>query len=157
MTIQEHQTLEMHNVLSYRGKMTQQELQIRTQKIDQLLKDNQVKKSAPAVSTTFSVEQSPNGLVMDVEILIPLESKISVPSEYTWKEHFLLTNAVMIRHIGNPAGLQNTANELNQYIMQKKLIPISTGYNVTVKETKSPMELDQMEVDIYVSINPNEL
>lgn len=61
----------------------------------------------------------------------------------------------MIRHIGNPAALQNTVNELNAYIMEHQMLPITAGYNVTVKEAKTPLEIDSMEVDIYVGISPN--
>ena len=48
-------------------------------------------------------------------------------------------------------------NELNNYIVSNGLVPITTGYNVTVKEAKDPSEIDSMEVDIYVGISPNKL
>ena len=157
MGVSEHQTLEMTNVLSYRAKMTQQELQAKSQQIEQLLVQSGTKKSAPVVTTTFSVEQGANGPLMDVEILLPLDREIALPTGYTWKPHFLLTNALMIRHIGNPATLQSTINELNAYITEHQLVPISSGYNVTVKEAKTPLEIENMEVDIYVGISPNML
>ncbi len=109
----------------------------------------------PSIDLAFSVEQGTYGPVMDIEILIPLDREITPPAGYIWKPHFLLTNALMIRHIGNPAALQNAINELNAYIMEHQLVPISTGYNVTVKEAKTPLEIDNMEVDIYVGISPN--
>lgn len=157
MAILEHQTLEMSNVLSYRGKMTQQEFQAKSQEIEKFLKETGASKTISAVTTTFSVEQGPNGPVMDIEILLPLDWEITPPVGYSWKPHFLLTNALKITHTGNPAGLEQSINELNQFIIQNKLVPISTGYNVTVKEAKTPMELDQMEIDVYVGISPNKL
>lgn len=135
--------------------MTQQELQTKSQEIEKLLAETGVKRAGPATTTTFSVEQGANGPVMDIEILIPLDREITPPAGYTWKPHFLLTNALMIRHIGNPSTMQNTVNELNAYIMEHQLVPISTGYNVTVKEAKTPLEIDDIEVDIYVGISPN--
>lgn len=155
MEILKHQTLEMRNVLSYRSKMTQQELQSKAQEIEKLLSETGAMKVAPTVTTTFSVEQGLTGPVMDIEILLPLDREIDLPTGYTWKPHFLLTNALMIRHIGNPATLQNSANELHAYIVANQMVPISSGYNVTVKEAKMPLEIDNMEVDIYIGISPN--
>ncbi len=93
----------------------------------------------------------------DVEILVPLDKRIELPCGYVWKPEFLLTNALMIKYIGNPAGLTDSINTLNAYIADHQLVPISTGYNVVAKESKTPLELDRMEVDIYVSISPNKL
>ena len=151
----EHQTLEMWRLLSYRAKMTQQELNLKSQEIAKLLEQSGAKKTGGAVTGTFSVEQGPNGPLMDVEILIPLDRDIPVPAGYTWKPHFLLTNALLAKHHGNPATLQSTANELNAYMAEHQLVPITVGYNVTVKEAKTPAELDDMEVDIYVGVSPN--
>ena len=153
--VQGQQILEMRNVLSYRTKMTQQELQAKSQEIEKLLQNSGAQRSAPAVTTTYSVEQGAGGTVMDIEFLVPLDREITAPNGYVWKPHFLLTNALRIRHIGNPATLQNSINELNAYITERRLVPITTGYNVTVKEAKTPQELDNMEIDVYVGISPN--
>ncbi len=155
MTIIEHQTLEMNNVMSYRGKMTQTEIAEKSKEIEQLMKAAGANKTAPVATTTFAVEQSARGLVMDIEILVPMDKSFTLPSGYVWKSKFLLTNAVMIHYVGNPAGLNSVANELNSYIASNKLVPITTGYSVTVKEAKTPSEIDAMEVEIYVGINPN--
>lgn len=155
MNIQEHMTLEMYNVLSYRAKMSQLEFAHKGKEIEQILSAAGASKNGPTVTTTFSVQEENQEMVMDVEILIPLERKIVVPNGFVWKPHFLLTNALRIQHIGNPATLQNSANELNTYITAHQLVPISTGYNVTVKEAKTPLDLDNMQVDIYVGITPN--
>lgn len=155
MGVLEHQTLEMRNVLSYRGKMTQQELRAKSLEIEKLLTQTGAKKAGSVATSTFSVEQGANGPVMDIEILLPLDKQISIPDGYSWKPHFLLTNALKLQHVGNPSTIQRTINELNAYIMEHQLIPISTGYNVTVKEAKTPLEIDSMEVDIYVGISPN--
>ncbi|MEG0899698.1 MAG: hypothetical protein RSF40_08330 [Oscillospiraceae bacterium] len=33
------------------------------------------------------------------------------------------------------------------------IVPISTAYNVTVKEAASPTEIDKMKIDIYYILN----
>lgn len=157
MEITQNQTLEMQNLLSYRGRMTQQEFTEKAQQIERILQEHGAQKAAPVVTTTFSIEQGAMGPIMDAEILVPLNKEIPVPSGYVWKPQFLLTNAVKLHHVGNPAMLQNSVNELNAYITQHRLVPITSGYNVTVKEAKTPLELDTMEIDVYVGVSPNVL
>ena len=93
--------------------------------------------------------------MLDVEILIPLDKEISVSAPYMIKPVFRLRNAVKIRHKGNPALMQNTANELMEYIKNKGLMPITAGYNVTVQEPTSPTDVDSLIVDIYVGVSDN--
>ena len=62
-----------------------------------------------------------------------------------------------LRHVGHPAKLQESIIELNNFIVEHKLTPITVGYNVTVKEPKTPLEMDLAEVDVYVGISPNKL
>ena len=157
MQILEHQTLELHNVLSYRAKMTQQELAAKSQEIERLLQNSGAKRAANAVTATFAVEQGAAGPVMDIEILLPLDMELTPPEGYVWKPRFLLTNAVVARHVGNPATLQEASNAINAYIAEHRLTPITAGYNVTVKEAKTPLELDEMIVDIYIGVSPNVL
>lgn len=155
MEIRENEVLEMKNVLSFRGKMTQQEFAAKSQEMEQILNMTGAKKAAPVVTTTFAIEQGPLGPVMDVEILIALDREIEVPQGYVFKSHFLLTNAVMVRHTGHPSKLQDSVNALNTYITEHRLVPITSGYNVTVREAKTPLELENMEICIYVGVSSN--
>ncbi len=157
MQIKEGQTLELRNVLSYRAKLTQRELAAKSQEIEKLLQESGAKRAANPVTATFAVEQGAQGPVMDIELLIPLNREITPPEGYVWKPRFLLTNAVVVRHVGNPATLQEAANAINAYMAEHRLTPITPGYNVTVKEAKTPLELDEMIVDIYVGVSQNVL
>lgn len=157
MEIKEHEVLEMKNLLSFHGEMTQQEFAAKSQEIESIMKEYGTQKAGPVVTTTFRVEQGAMGPVMDAELLVPLDKEIPVPSGYVWKPRFLLTNAVKLHHVGHPSALQNSINELNAYITQHQLVPITSGYNVTVKEARTPLELDTMEIDVYVGISPNVL
>lgn len=51
------------------------------------------------------------------------------------------------------SGIQGVCNELNSYIVNKHLQPITVGYNVT--EKVDPLNLDETEIRIYVGISPN--
>jgi DNA gyrase inhibitor GyrI len=60
-----------------------------------------------------------------------------------------------VRHTGDPARLQETVNALTAYIQERGLTPITAAYNATVKEAKTPLEVDDMMVDVYIGISPN--
>lgn len=151
----ENTTLEMTNVISYRGKVTQQQLAQIANKIDEMIRSNKAEKSGPNVSATFAVEMSNGKPLLDVEVLVPINKVITVVDGYVFKPIFCLKNAVKVRHNGNPTGLQNTANELMAYIRQKGLTPITAGYNVIVREATNQLDVDNMIVDIYVGVTDN--
>lgn len=151
----ENAKLEMKNVLSYRTKATQQELVQVSKEIEELLKRSGTKRNGPSVSATFAVDTTGVEPILDIEILIPIDKTISVPTPYSIKPVFRLKNAVKIRHYGNLTLLQNTANELMAYIKGKCLVPITAGYNVTVQEPSTPTDVDSLIVDIYVGVSDN--
>lgn len=153
--ILENASLEMTNVLSYRGKLTQQQMIQITKEMTELIQSNNAQKTLPGVTATFAIDTSGSEPTMDIEIMYPLDRSIPVPSIYTLKPVFRLRNAVRIRHTGNPAMMQNTGNEIMQYIKEKNLMPITAGYNVTVQEPASPTDTDNLIVDIYIGVSDN--
>lgn len=48
--------------------------------------------------------------------------------------------------------MQNSVNELKRYIVEHNMVPITTGYNVTVQEPISQLDSDNLVVDIYVGV-----
>lgn len=93
------------------------------------------------------------GKLIDIEIRIPVDKKIDKTEKFTFKERLLISNALVAVHKGNPNKIQKTFYELNQYILQRGLNPITVGYNVTRKiELKNQ---DDSEIYVYVGINPN--
>lgn len=161
MGITEHETFEMKNVLSFRAKMTQKEIGVYGKQIETVLQTTESLRVDIPVTATFSVEQRNDGeQVMDMEFLIPIDRNldgVELPEGFCFKEKFYLTNAVKLHHVGHPAKLQESIIELNNFIAEHKLTPITVGYNVTVKEPKTPLEMDLAEVDVYVGISPNKL
>ncbi|SFX96332.1 AraC family transcriptional regulator [Ruminococcus sp. XPD3002] len=152
MNITENNTYEMTNVISYRGKVTQQQLSVIMNEINTIIQEKGASKTGPNVSATFAVEMEGGQPVMDVEILVPVDREISLPSGYKFKPLFRLCDAVKIRHEGNPAMLQNSVNELMGYVRNNGLTPITPGYNVTIKEPTGPSDADGLIVDMYVGV-----
>ena len=64
-----------------------------------------------------------------------------------------MVNAVLLSYKGNPAGLQNACNELNRYMVDNQLQPITVGYNIT--KHIDTINVENTEIDVYVGINPN--
>lgn len=155
MEILTNQTYEMNNVISYRAKMTQKEMNNAMNRLMTLIKDNGLTKSGYITTSTFSIEKIDNTELIDIEILCPVDKICRLPQEYTFKPIFRLLNAVKITHKGNPANLQATANLLISYINENKLTPITSMYNVTVCEPKSPADIDNMVVDMYIGVTEN--
>lgn len=153
--IKENVSLEMENVLSYRGKVTQQQMVQITQEMQNLIESNGAHKTLHGVSATYGIENTGSAPMMEVEIMYPLDKPIAVSAPYVLKPVFRLRNAVKIRHTGNPALMQNAANELMVYIKDRGLMPITAGYNVTVQEPTSPTDIENLIVDMYVGVSDN--
>lgn len=151
----ENAALEMENVLSFRGKVSQQQMVQITKEMQSLIETSGAHTTLNGVSATYAVENEGGIPVMEVEIMYPLDKAITVPSPYVMKPVFRLRNVVKIRHTGNPALMQNTANELMTYIKEKGLMPITVGYNVTVQEPSTPTDIESLIVDMYVGVSDN--
>lgn len=88
----------------------------------------------------------------DAELMLPLDKTISATSEFGWKEHLFISNAVKLSYTGTPAGFQASCNELNAYLREKGYTPITAGYTVT----KGVDQLSSMvEMEVYVGVNLN--
>lgn len=154
MEIKENQELIMENVLSFRGKVTQQQMQEEMMKIGQELQKLGIQKNGPITTATYSVEEVSGEQLMDIEILVPLDKQVQLPKEYTLKTTIKIVNALSIRHEGHPMKLQEAINELNEYILEHKKQVITATYNVTVKDAMKQEDLERMIIDVYVGCNP---
>lgn len=143
------QTLELENLMSFRGKITNTELEHIGKDLETKITLAGAKRVGNPITATFGVE----GNLLDIEILLPIDKKISNIEGYCYKEKLRITNALVAKHKGSPVRLQETCNQLNQYIVEQKFVPITVGYNVTQKV--DPVNVENSEIDIYVGISPN--
>lgn len=147
--IKENQEFELKNILSYRGKVCPNQMESLGKDMEAKINEVGAKRLNYPVTAIFGVE----GEKIDVEILMQVDRKIEDIGEYIFKEKIKIVNAVMICYKGDPKGLQKSCDELNQYILEKRLQPITAGYNVTQKI--DPINIDNTEINVYVGINPN--
>lgn len=147
--IVENQTLEVENLLSFRGNVTQAEMTVIGKEMEELVNRAGIKRKGSPITATYGMV----GDKIDVEILLPIDKETDSTEKYLYKKKIKIVNAVVAKYLGNPNGLQEACDELNHYIIEHKLIPITVGYNVTKKV--NPMNLEETEIEVYVGISPN--
>lgn len=147
--ILEGQTLELENVISFLGSVTQAEVEGIGKDMEAFVAKAGASRVGNPVTAIYGMDASK----IDVELLLPIDKQIESSQKYTYKERIRIVNAVAAKYTGNPDGLQEACNELNQYIVDHKLVPVTVGYNVTKRV--DAVDLENTEVDIYVGISPN--
>lgn len=148
------QELYIKNLLSFRKRMTQDEMKVEMKELESFLKEKQIKIIGHKISTTFSVSQAivPT---MDIEFLIPISKEFEETVKYKIKKEFKLTNALKVDYKGNPKGIQENILLMQKYIAENNLVPISGLYTITINEVQTADQLDKFEANIYLSISPN--
>ena len=151
LEIKENQELNVANVLSYKGKVKQAELENVGKEMESYIQKAGAKRVGNPTTATYAVE----GDMIDIELLMPIDKSIDSTDKFVFKNQIKIVNAVVACYKGHPLGLQEACNQLNQYIVEHKLQPITVGYNVTKKtDMLSP---ENTEIDVYVGISPNVL
>ena len=149
LEIKENQELNVTNVLSYRGKIKQAELENIGKEMESYIQNAGAKRLGNPITATYAVE----GNEPDIELLMPIDKSIDSTDKFAFKNYIKIINAVVASYKGRPIGLQEACNQLNQYIMEHKLQPITVGYNVTKKTDM--LNPENTEIDVYVGISPN--
>ena len=107
------------------------------------------KREGNPITVTYAVE----GNMIDLELIMPINKIIDSTDKFIFKSQLKIVNAVLAAYRGHPSGLQGACNQLNQYIIEHELQPITMGYNVTKKTDR--INPENTEIDIYVGISPN--
>lgn len=151
LEIKKNQELRVANVLSYRGKVSQSELENIGKEMEDYIQNVGAKRVGNPVTATYAIE----GDTIDVELLMPIDTSIKSTDKFVFKNQIKIVNALVASYKGHPMGLQEACKQLNQYIMEHNLQPITAGYNVTKKTDM--LNPENTEVDVYVGISPNTL
>lgn len=149
LEIKENQELNVVNILSYRGKVRQTEIENIGKEMEDYIQRVGAKRVGNPITATYAVE----GDAIDVELLMPVDRSIASTDNFIFKKQVKIVNAVVAAYKGHPMRLQEACNQLNQYIMEHTLQPITVGYNVTKKTDM--LNPENTEIDVYVGINPN--
>lgn len=154
MLLEEHIELYYKNLISFRKTVTQVELQNEMKNLNDFIHQNNLTIVGPKISTTYSINETMNP-TMDIEILIPVDKEFIDTNIYKFKKELKLANCLKASHKGNPTIFQNMIINVQKYIEENKLVPISTLYIVNINEAKTQEEIDSYQADAYISISPN--
>jgi effector-binding domain-containing protein len=149
--------IKIEKLLAFRKKMTQSDISMEIGLIGKFLEEKNIKKAGPFITTTFSVEGSGAEQIMDMEFLVPVDKIFETQDRYRFKPLFRVANSVYVRHEGNPNGIMGVYSELSRFMQENSLQPITTGYNVTVKEMLPGSNPEECIIDVYIGTSPNVL
>lgn len=138
--VAEHQTLKLERILS-------QKTDISDDVVPQMLKHIKMNISVLGFQICGDIVIAKQGKYL--EFLIPIDKEFDSNEHYSFKERIRLVNAARLRHYNSFSKIQKSLDELNNYITEKKLTPITVPYIV---------ERDDLDnvYDIYIGISQNE-
>ena len=142
--------LHLRNLLSFRKKLTQDEMKFENTLLANFIKTEGLQVVGPRISTTHNRDNATG--VIDFELLIPVDKAFNSTDKYKYIEDFKLSNCLKVCHIGNPAEFQKNILNLQMYIKQNNLTPISSIYTVSIKEARTTEEMNNFETESYIRI-----
>ncbi len=148
-TITEHQTLELHNLFTFRGLIAKEEIPEIEKELEQAINLAGAKRESCTIKAV-------HGLLYgkyDIELIIPINKKIEDTEKFTYKETIKILNALMAKCKGNPADVDTTLLELEKYIAVNKLLPTSVAYQVVTSMDEA--DTDNSEMVIYIGVSAN--
>ena len=149
LEIVQNQELNKEKLLSFRGRIRQTELEAVGKDMESYIRNNGANRIGDPITVTYGVDND----MVDVELLLQVDCIIPSSDKYVYKDRIRIVNALVGIYKGNPVGLQESVVQLNKFITEHKLQPITVGYNVTKNvDVQNP---DNTEINIYVGINPN--
>lgn len=148
-TIIEHQTLELHHLISFRGLIDLQEIPALEKKLEQEIHLAGAKRESGMIKAVHGFLYGK----YDIELLIPINKRIHDTDQYKYKETLKIVNALLGKHIGNPDEADETLLELEHYISTNQYLPTSVAYQVVKKINEA--EPEKSEIDIYIGVSAN--
>lgn len=82
------------------------------------------------------------------EFIIPVDRSFTGTQHYLYKSEFKLVNAVKIRHFGEISDISRKMSELNAYIEENFLMPLTSPYVIV-------QDIEHSVFDVYIGIDEN--
>lgn len=157
MEIIRNKKYSVENVLTFRGKVKQELINNIMVKAGETIKKANLEINGPAITAIHSIDNDGSNQLFDFEFIVPINGEMTSVGDYIYKNEFVIENAVMLRHMGNPQNMNSAMQNLAQYIKDNSLKPVTPFYNITVKGATVPSEINEMIVDIYVGIEESKI
>lgn len=150
--IEQGKFLRFENVVSFRDKLNMPSINKEVEKFKKLIIEKEAREIGPMISTTYSMEMINGQNVLDIEFLVQIDSPIYIEGPYRFLEVFQLTNALYTRYVGDPSEIEEVVNNMYSFIIDNKLSPIATLYNLNINNVNGTST-----IDLYIPLNPNKL
>ena len=145
LNIENGKNITLTNLVSFRKKMPQEEINIEIEKLGNFLESKGINRNGPMITRTLGIEIIDNKYNVDMELMIPVDKKTELPQDYEMKDVFQLTDAVYVRHQGNLSNLQDTYNQAIAYMQSNNRI-VKSAYNFYINDNDN---MDNMIIDVY--------
>ncbi len=155
MEIENHQEVKLHNLLSYRHKIKEEDIDNEFAEMATFIDENDLNQVGGIITTVHKLDRESD--LLDMEIMIPIENSTDNLSKYTIKPVFHLINALYLSYQGNPSDLSNAHQKIFKYVAANKLQPITPLYNFYSNKIEEAQSLEELKVDLLIGINPSVL
>lgn len=142
------QNYDITNLITISGKYTVSEFQSIVQEISSVFKEYAIENGSKVITTTKSIEMINGEQYIDVDVLLPICYQIPIKEPYYFKNKLSIKNAIYTK-VNDITKLQEKLIDVNQYISDNKLQPITSAYLI------QSMQDNKLIVEIYIGINPN--
>ncbi|MDD5901671.1 MAG: hypothetical protein PUC73_12350 [Lachnospiraceae bacterium] len=145
---------EAQNLLTYRGRIKQNETALVLQRMQAYVRKHQLAVTGDFVSATFGVEQIGTEKFADVELMQPMDRMEEPEGELFWKPRFCLEGAIKLEYTGPKEGFPVACEEMQRYMQIYGYIPISAGYVVTKQNIGAGNDVN---LQVYIGVSHNVL
>ena len=148
MQITEHQSIQLHNLISYKKNIRRSDIL----RLARYISDNLNVLSLELIDRILFTEAGTqnDGDVFSTEILIPVRGDIMRCDEFQYRPSFVLSDAVSIRHIGKLSRLSETESIIRKFITEKNYKTATPAYYSIVRNDSA--NSSDCIIDIYIGI-----
>lgn len=146
--ILKNQELNLKNVLTFRGEVTQEEAQGIVMEMLSIALSYNVKKESEVVITNYNVYEEKDVIKSDCEIMIAMDRIFPVDEKFFFKKEFILRNAIKLHYEGSVFELNYYQNEFKEYIYKNNIEVITNQYMITT----NGKEEGQINLQMYMGV-----
>lgn len=92
LEIKQNQELKVANLLSYRGKVRQEEIENAGREMEDYIRNVGAKRIGNPITATYAVEDDE----IDVELLMPIDKSVDSTDRFVFKNQIKIVNAVVL-------------------------------------------------------------
>ena len=153
MDITQHKEIRLENLLPNRANIEEGAMEKEFKVMETFIKKHKLNQVGGVITAIHKMDKE-NGL-LDMEIMIPVESSIDSLEHYTITPIFHLVNALHLEYLGDPKDLLTAYKEIYTYVADHNLQPITPLYNFYSNNSSEEQVSNALKVDMLIGVNPS--